>query len=102
VPRSVALAGFLALLGTVVFAGWNWNTSPPPGKQAYTSVAVEVFNFSALAIFMWILYRSEKKSAEDFGKVIRANISTIVVALLISLISSFIDVLGLFGVAITS
>ena len=86
----------MALLGVAVFAFVHSGTVPPKTEQNYISVALAFFNASAILCLFYILYKSEKETAAKFGAIIRDNISTVIVALLINLISTAVDIVAYF------
>lgn len=96
-PKSVSLSLAISLLGTLLFAYRNWDPSQPLPEQTYISVALALFNASAITSLFVILYRSEREPAERFGAVMRDNIATIIVALLINLISTLVEIFGYFS-----
>lgn len=85
-----------ALPGVAVFAFMNSASAPPPSEQTYVSVALAFFNASAILSLFVILYRSERETAEKFGSIIRDNVSTVIVALLINLIGTVVEIFGYF------
>lgn len=87
----------VAILGTIVFACWTAGATPPTEDRQYVNVAVDLFNISAILCLFYILYDSEKKTASQFGAIIRDNISTIIVALLMVLIKTTVDLIGYFA-----
>ena len=86
-----------AVSAVAAFFALNLGVVPHPSKAAYFAVAVDVFNtFAILSLFV-ILYRAERQDDGDFGAVVRRDVSTIVLALLISLIGSAHDAASRFG-----
>lgn len=96
-PKSVTIPFAIALIGTAIYAYCHWGATPALDDQNYILVAVSFFNLSTLIALTAILYQSEKNSAEDFGKIMRDNISTIVVSLLINIVTSTVDIFKLFA-----
>ena len=95
-PKSIAISLAVSLLGTLLFALTNLNSTPPITEQTYVSVGLGFFNATAIICLFVILYQSEKESADKFGETIRDNIATVIVALLINLISTVVELLGYF------
>ncbi len=71
-------------------------STPPATEQEYISVALAFFNSAAILSLFYILYSSEKETAAKFGSIVRDNIATVIVALLINLISTVVDIFGYF------
>jgi len=86
----------VALVGTAIFALLNHGSLPQPTEQTYISVALAFFNTSAISSLFYILYKSEKFSAAKFGSIVRDNISTVIVALLINLIRTTVEIFRYF------
>lgn len=61
-------------------------------EKDYAAVALAFFNAGAILSLFIILYCAEKNSAEDFGKIMRDNIATIIVALLINFINASYEI----------
>lgn len=87
----------MTVMGVIVFAFVNYGATPHPSKETYGILAVGLFNFWAIVSLFYILYRSEKNSAEEFGRKIRLHIATIVVALLLSMLTTAHDIVSLFN-----
>lgn len=66
--------------------------NPPLSEKMYVTVAVDLFNVSAITFLFYILYKSEKETAENFGSVMRDNIATIIVALLMALVKTAVEI----------
>lgn len=95
-PKSFALPALLGLLGVFVFSIMNAGADVHPGRQEYIGVFITCFNFFALVTFLIILLASEKKDAAEFGKTIRENMTTVIVAVGINLVGSGYDAFVLF------
>jgi hypothetical protein len=98
-----------AILAALIFAGvdygsWKAGTSPigqsvaafVPRGPLYLEVALATFNSVAICCLGVIFYAHEKSTAAQFGAVVRNNISTIILALLIAFIRSIIEVVTMF------
>lgn len=70
---------------------------PPKTQQDYITVGLSVFNLVALAMFIGLLAWHEKTPDAEFGKVVRANISTILAALFLNLVITLYTVLTAFS-----
>ena len=95
-PKSVAVSVVAAILGCVVYAIWLPDSDSPPDRRDYISVALDCFTISAIVCLFIIFYRYEKENNEAFGEVVRNNISTVVIALLIQFIGTGIDIFSRF------
>ena len=82
----------VSVAGLLIYAWTTHGADPAPTKQDYVGVALDFFNAAAILCLFAILYRSEAQSAKEFGKIMRDNISTVVVALLINLITTAVDI----------
>lgn len=90
--KSLSIPLLFALAGTIVYALIVWIGDRTVTPQSYANFAVETFNFTFILCLFWILYSYEKKPDREFGRVIRDNISTIVVSLLISLVTGAVKI----------
>lgn len=88
----------MALIGVLAFYILTVDASASPDSEAFVGVALNAFNASAISCLLFILAAKEKSSAEQFGQVMRDNISTVVVALFINLITTVHVLLVKFGI----
>lgn len=95
-PKSIAISVVVALLGVGLFAVLNFDADPAISRQTYISVALAFFNTTAIVCLFYLLYDAEKATAEQFGNLMRNNIATVIVALVINLMISFMDLVGYF------
>lgn len=80
-----------------MFSGIRYYSGSLPGnEQTYVQVAVVSFNSVAILSLFIVFYQAETSTNAQFGKAIRDNISTIIVALIISFIGSVISLVKLF------
>ena len=86
----------IAIIGVSIFAFLKMGSNPPATEQDYVSVALAFFNAAAILSLFYILYSAEKETAAKFGAIVRDNIATVIVALLINLISTMVDLFGYF------
>lgn len=91
-PKSATISLVSALLGVTIFLGIQWSVGIFPTKQQLIAVGVDCFNGAAILSLFYIFYANEKATAARFGAVVRSNISTIIVALMISFIGSLFDI----------
>lgn len=96
-PRSITVSLLAALAGATAFSFYSLFIGATRTQADDTSVALAFFNASAVLCLFVILYRNEHASHEQFGRIIRANISTIIVALLIDLIGTVVNIGFRFG-----
>jgi hypothetical protein len=94
VPKSATFSLGAAVFGLILYLWANWSVTPFPTKQSFIAVGVDCFNAAAILSLFIVLYNTEKVSAAKFGSVVRANISTIIIALLISMIGSIFDIVA--------
>lgn len=96
-PKSVSVSLLVSLAGVLLFA-WLRADDPSgaPSREDYIAVAVNLFNASALISLFVILYVYEKQTDAVFGQAMRANIATVIVAMLINLVGTSLDVADLF------
>lgn len=97
-PRSLTFSLIVAVLGLGLYFFWTAGNGVPKTQSEIIAVALNFFNISAILCLFYILARRERASAEEFGQVMRDNISTIVVALFINLIMTFYDTLVKFSI----
>lgn len=86
----------VSIIGVIVFAVLNTGSTSPATDQDYVSVALAFFNAAAILSLFYILYSAEKETAAKFGSIVRDNIATVIVALLINLISTVVDIFSYF------
>ncbi len=92
-PKSLTISLAAALIGVAVYYFWTFGNGVTETQNDFIAVAVNFFNISAIFCLFFILATCEKSSAEEFGGVMRDNISTIVVALFINVIMTGYDLL---------
>jgi hypothetical protein len=97
VSKAVATSIIVTLIGVTLYAFINFGSSPPKTDKDYISVALDIFNATAIFSLFIILYTAEKQSVEKFGAAVRENISIVIVALLINLISTLAGILRHFS-----
>jgi hypothetical protein len=95
-PKSITFSLIVAILGVCLFAYLNAGSTPPVTEQNYVSVALAFFNAAAIISLFYILYSSEKETAAKFGSIVRDNIATVIVALLINLVTTAVDISSYF------
>lgn len=92
-PRSTTLAVFAALLVPVFVAVYRWQSGTPiTDRDDFIALAMAGFNCAAILSVIVILALCEKETNASFGRVVRANLSTIIVALIISFIGSIFNI----------
>lgn len=96
-PKSVAISIVAAIIGCAIFALLNGEVEPRPNRQDYINVALNFFTVTAIICLFVIFYRYEKADDAAFGSVVRNNISTIIIALLIQFIGTIIDIVTRFS-----
>jgi len=84
-PKSVTIPVAVSIIALFVYLAIHANTNPPLATPAYVTFTLDVFNFCTIGALFVILHLHERSTAADFGKVIRANLPTVVVALLINM-----------------
>ncbi len=67
-------------------------TSGKNGQDGYIAFSLDVFNLCTIIGLFILLYKNENTDAAAFGESVRANISTLIVALLINLVISATNV----------
>ena len=95
-PKSISFSLLAALLGFGLFSYLNRGTVPPLDKQTYVTVAISFFNAAAIFSLFVILFRSERFTNEAFGEIIRNNIATIILALLINFVTVIVELYSYF------
>ncbi len=95
-PKSITFSLIVAILGVCLFAYLSAGATPPVTEQKYVSVALDFFNAAAILSLFYILYSSEKATAAKFGSIVRDNIATVIVALLINLVTTAVDIFSYF------
>ncbi|MEM7464398.1 MAG: hypothetical protein AAF362_17140 [Pseudomonadota bacterium] len=79
VPLGISVSLFLMYF--IVTSGKN-------GQDGYIAFSLDVFNLCTIIGLFILLYKNENTDAAAFGESVRANISTLIVALLINLVIS--------------
>ena len=109
-PKSATISLIAALLAVLLYACldyWTWHAEQTsdilssrvrwlPDSKVYVEIAIGTFNAVAVVCLGILFYRNEKSSHAAFGAVVRNNLSTIIFALLIALIQSFIEIITIF------
>ena len=95
-PKSITFSLVIAIVGFSIFALTRMGEAEPTTEQEYVSVALAFFNSAAILSIFYILYKAEKESAARFGAIVRNNIATVIVALLINMIGAVVDIFGYF------
>lgn len=95
------VVGFLDYKGWSVSAAALLSGPPPaifePKRDLYLTVFTQTFNIGAISALFIILANSEKSNAAAFGKVIRDNIGTVILALAINMVMSVLDMVSIFA-----
>jgi hypothetical protein len=108
-PKSVSIPLLFSLVFTFIvalldyskmaaFAAKAMNDSSSraeilPNRDLLLSCFSQAFTLSTIVALFWIFYKAEKYSAAQFGKTVRDNISTIIVALAMSGLFGAIEIL---------
>lgn len=82
----------MAICGFVLFAWLNHDSVPPKTEQEYIHATLSFFSLSTILSLLYILYKGERYSDQDFGAMLRSNLTTVVVALLINLVVIAVDI----------
>lgn len=93
----MTLSLVVALPGVTTSVIANLGSQTLPSRQDYISVALDFFNATDITCLFVILYRYERASDAAFGKVMRDNISTVIVARLINLIGTGMELVQSFA-----
>jgi|GEM_PF-3536705 len=96
-PKSAIASLAIALMGVLAFAIFGNKSNLAVDKSTYVQVGVAFFNTTAILSLLVLMGLAEKKTAAEFGKMMRNNSSTIVIALLVSLIYTGAEILQLFS-----
>jgi hypothetical protein len=87
-PKSVTIPVVVSIIALFVYLAIYRNANPPLTTPAYVTFTLDVFNFCTIVALFVILSLHERTTAADFGKAMRTNIPTVVVALLINMVYS--------------
>jgi hypothetical protein len=117
-PKSISVPLVISLLFTLVVAildalknasetatkvsdKYSNLPSYAPNKELLLSAFSQAFSFTTIAAFFLILAFSEKATSAAFGKVVRDNLSTIIVALGTSAVFGAIEIVSILGKLVT-
>ena len=87
-PKSVTIPVVVSIIALFVYLTIYRNANPSLTTSAYVTFTLDVFNFCTIIALFVVLSLHEQTTAADFGKAMRTNIPTVVVALLINLVYS--------------